>query len=266
MDVMELVISAVVGIGIGVVVGMLGAGGGILSVPALVYLLGQTPHDAAAGSLVIVLLSAFTSLLAHSRHNHVNWKGGMVFAAGAAVAAFGGARLAPLFSGTVLMILFSALVLAVAILMLVRGVNGRSQEQKHIDGEEPVVATARVKNPRAWKIIVAGTTVGLMSGIFGVGGGFAVVPLLVMVFGFPMVEAAGTSVLIMMISSVSGLLGRIGTPVEIDWPIVLVFAAGSAIGGLVGEPISRKARPSTLTIAFGVLLLVIAVLTALQNI
>ena len=94
MDVMELVISAVVGIGIGVVVGMLGAGGGILSVPALVYLLGQTPHDAAAGSLVIVLLSAFTSLLAHSRHNHVNWKGGMVFAAGAAVAAFGGARLA----------------------------------------------------------------------------------------------------------------------------------------------------------------------------
>lgn len=91
-------------------------------------------------------------------------------------------------------------------------------------------------------------------------------PLLVLVFGFPMVEAAGTSVLVMMISSVSGLLGRIGTPVEIDWPIVLVFAAGSAIGGLIGEPISRKARPSTLTLAFGALLLVIAVLTAIQNV
>lgn len=263
---MELVLSALVGIGIGIVVGMLGAGGGILSVPALVYLLGQTPHDAAAGSLVIVLLSAFTSLIAHSRHHHVNWRSGMIFAAVSALAAFGGARLAPLFSGTVLMILFSALLLSVAILMLVRGARGRSREQKQIDGEEPVVATQRVDRPRAWKIIGAGAVVGLMSGIFGVGGGFAVVPLLVLVFGFPMVEAAGTSVLVMMISSVSGLLGRIGTPVEIDWPIVLVFAAGSAIGGLIGEPISRKARPSTLTLAFGALLLVIAVLTAIQNV
>lgn len=263
---MELVLSALVGIGIGIVVGMLGAGGGILSVPALVYLLGQTPHDAAAGSLVIVLLSAFTSLIAHSRHHHVNWRSGMIFAAVSALAAFGGARLAPLFSGTVLMILFSALLLSVAILMLVRGARGRSREQKQIDGEELVVATQRVDRPRAWKIMGAGAVVGLMSGIFGVGGGFAVVPLLVLVFGFPMVEAAGTSVLVMMISSVSGLLGRIGTPVEIDWPIVLVFAAGSAIGGLIGEPISRKARPSTLTLAFGALLLVIAVLTAIQNV
>ncbi len=263
---MELVLSAVVGVAIGIIVGMLGAGGGILSVPALVYLLGQEPHDAAAGSLVIVLLSAFSSLLAHSRHNHVNWRGGFAFAAVSAITAFGGAQLAPLVSGALLMVLFSMLLLSVSAVMMVRGVRSRRQEQRQIDGDEAVIATERVDRPQVWKIIAAGSVVGLMSGVFGVGGGFAVVPLLVFVFGFPMVEAAGTSVLVMMISAVFGLVGRIGTPVEIDWPIVLVFAAGSAVGGLLGEPISRRARPSTLTITFGVLLLVIAVLTALQNI
>ncbi|MDP9805786.1 putative membrane protein YfcA [Trueperella bonasi] len=263
---MELFISAVAGIGIGIVVGMLGAGGGILSVPALVYLLGQSPHEAAAGSLVIVLLSALTSLIAHARHGHVNWKGGLIFASVSAFAALAGARIAPLLSGTLLMVLFSALLLCVAALMLIRGLRERAREpRKRSRKSNEANAKPQRSHPQAWKIILAGTAVGLMSGIFGVGGGFAVVPLLVLAFGLPMLEATGTSVLVMFVASIFGLLGRIGTPVQIDWPIVLIFAAGSAIGGLFGEPISRRARVSTLTLAFGVLLLTIGSFTAVQN-
>lgn len=332
---MDVLIAAAAGVGVGIIVGMLGAGGGILSVPALVYLLSQAPHEAAAGSLVIVLLSALTALIAHARNNHVNWQGGFIFGVVSALAAFVGARIAPLLSGQALMLAFSGLLLAAAVFMLVRGIQSRCNEAHHGRAEptrpdptqsepvqpgsaerdldpaqeapgsdtagraeptqpepaqpeptqskptqpEPVqpepgasrqssrdrseARPPRRSNPPVWQVILAGSGVGLLAGVFGVGGGFAVVPILVAVFRFSMVEAAGTSVLVMMISAVFGLLGRIGTPVAIDWPVVLVFATAAALGGLAGEPMSRKARASTLTISFGLLLLAIASLNGL---
>ncbi|VEI13936.1 sulfite exporter TauE/SafE family protein [Trueperella bialowiezensis] len=258
---MDIVVAAIAGLGIGVVVGMLGAGGGILSVPALVYFLGFSPHEAAAGSLVIVALSAVTALWSHARAGNVNWRGGVLVAAASSLGAIGGARLAPLLSGRALMITFSILLCAVGIAMVRSGFKARTNDAETRDSRP-----ARHNSPRPWAIIAGGLGVGLLAGVFGVGGGFAVVPMLVYVFGFSMREAAGTSVLVMAITAVFGLLGRIGTDVTINWPVIAVFAAASALGGLVGAPISRKVSAATLTIAFGALLLAIAAITAIQNV
>lgn len=110
-------------------------------------------------------------------------------------------------------------------------------------------------------LILIATFTGLLTGFFGVGGGFIVVPMLVIALKLPMRRAAGTSLLVMIIASVAGLMGRIGTGIEIDWAVTLLFAAGSSIGGMLGGPLSARARPSTLTFAFTALLGVVALAT-----
>lgn len=262
---MEFLFAAVIGVAIGVVVGLLGAGGGILSVPVLVYILGQSPHDATSGSLVIVLLSAITGLWAHARNGNVRWKEGFTVGLFSSVAAVIGARIVPHIQGDVLMILFAILVTGVGIYMLWRGIQQRRVEF----GKAPAPVEAKEgeeKSPALWAIALAGSLVGLASGIFGIGGGFAVVPILIYMFHFTNRQATGTSILVMSISSAAGLLGRIGTPVSIDWPIVLLFAAGSMLGSLLGEPIGRRLRPSTLTLAFGSFLIIVAALTVAQTV
>lgn len=94
------------------------------------------------------------------------------------------------------------------------------------------------------------------------GGGFIVVPMLVLALGFPMKEASGTSLLVMIIASSAGLAARVGTHSNVDWPVVLAFAAASMAGGLLGGPLTKRASASTLTTAFGILLLGVCAVTA----
>ncbi|MDO5025999.1 MAG: sulfite exporter TauE/SafE family protein [Trueperella sp.] len=274
---MEFLLAALVGVAIGVVVGVLGAGGGILAVPVLIYLLGQAPHNATASSLVIVLLSAITALISHARAHNVQWKAGFTFGIFAISGAFAGARIAPRISENLLVTLFAALLLLVSALMGYRGWKIRRQENSprkfsvdyHPETEpDPALATPDTTPPHdvnLTSISAAGLLVGVLSGIFGVGGGFAVVPLLIFIFGFTIRQATGTSLLVMMLTAAAGLVGRIDTPVTIDWPIVLLFAAGSALGGLLGEPIGRRFRPSTLTYLFSGLLVVMASLMLVET-
>ena len=114
----ELIVALAVGLGVGVVVGALGAGGGILSVPVLVYLLGQEPHAASAGSLVIVGLTALVSLIPRSREGHVRWRDGLVFGVLSSVGTVLGSRLSVLVDPRTLMLLFSVLLVAVGVMML----------------------------------------------------------------------------------------------------------------------------------------------------
>lgn len=274
---MEFLLAVLLGIAIGIVVGLLGAGGGILAVPVLIYLLGQAPHNATAGSLVIVLLSAVTALLSHARAHHVKWKAGFTFGIFAIIGAFIGARIAPGISETLLVTLFAVLLLMVSILMAYRGKQTRHQEENprqltveydtdsESDAEPPASSQPEKRDLSLISIAAAGLVVGVLSGIFGVGGGFAVVPLLIFIFGFNIRQATGTSLLVMMLTSASGLVGRIGTPVTIDWPIILLFAAGSALGGVLGEPIGRRFRPSTLTFLFSGMLVVMAALMLVET-
>lgn len=260
----ELIVALAVGLGVGVVVGALGAGGGILSVPVLVYLLGQEPHAASAGSLVIVGLTALVSLIPRSREGHVRWRDGLVFGVLSSVGTVLGSRLSVLVDPRTLMLLFSVLLVAVGVMMLRKAFRARRADGSGAAGAEG--ASSGRRGGRGLPLLIAcATATGFLTGFFGVGGGFAVVPMLVLALGFTMREASSTSLLVMIIASVVGLVSRIGTSISVDWMVVVVFALASMCGGLIGAPALRRVRESTLTLLFGVLLLLVAVGTLVST-
>ncbi|HEX7349777.1 sulfite exporter TauE/SafE family protein [Brachybacterium sp.] len=304
---MEMIlIAVVVGLGVGIVVGALGAGGGILAVPVLVFLLGMPAHSATASSLIIVLITALASLPHHARQRNVEWKNGIVFAGVSVVGAVIGSRLSAVVPAPVLLTLFGALLVAVAIAMLRRALRTRAEERaeaaahgsaaeasssepigmhddpvldqpgpdtvesadgirRHHGEAELPTTPARAPSPRLPLVIAAATLTGFLTGFFGVGGGFIVVPMLVIALGLAMRRASGTSLLVMVIATSASLLARLGTDVQIDWATTLIFAAGSAVGGVLGGPLSGRARPSTLTLIFSVLLGGVAAVTLVQT-
>ena len=260
----ELLLALVVGLGVGVVVGALGVGGGILSVPVLVYLLGQEPHAASAGSLVIVGLTALVSLIPRFREGHVRWRDGLIFGVLSSVGTVFGSRLSVLVDAQALMLMFSVLLVIVGVMMLRKAAKARcTKVVLAVDGNgkgaERDSASQAVGGHRGLPLlIICATATGFLTGFFGVGGGFAVVPMLVLALSFTMREASSTSLLVMAIASAVGLVSRIGTSISIDWVVVVVFALASMAGGLIGAPASRRVKETTLTALFGVLLLLVA--------
>ena len=279
---MELaVLALVVGVVVGVVVGALGAGGGILAVPVLVFVLGMPAHQATAASLVIVLITALVSLPHHWRRGTVRAREGLVFALLAILGAVGGSLLSPLVPERILLLLFGVMLGVVAAAMLRRARRTRGEEGPEAPGAAPVhddpvldrrgpdevVTEAGTRHhgradlppaapaaPRPVLVAAAAIGTGFLTGFFGVGGGFVVVPVLILVLGLAMRYASGTILLVMVVVTAASLLARLGSDVQIDWTLTLVFAAGSAVGGILGGPLSARARPSTLTLLFAILL------------
>ncbi len=280
---MFLVLAAAIGLAIGLVVGALGAGGGMLFIPVLVYLLHFSPHEAAAASLIIVGLTALVSLVPHARSGNVQWRRGLIFAAFSAAGSVGGSRLNALTPGHYLMLLFALLAAAVAIAMARQGLVARSQYHDKIrkllqeDTEEisphtlstrgqdvsPVAEPGKVNKTKRrgpvtkalFKWVLAALCTGFLTGFFGVGGGFAVVPALVIFLHLNMRQAAATSLLIMVISCASSLLARIGMPLNIDLVVVTVFA----IASMVGPILTRRVKEYRLTLGFACLLAGVAI-------
>ncbi|BDA65746.1 sulfite exporter TauE/SafE family protein [Actinomyces capricornis] len=254
---MTFLAAVVAGLLIGVVVGALGAGGGVLSVPVLTYVLGQSPHDAAAGSLLIVGLTALVSLRSAARDRRVRWRDGLLFGVLSIVGSVLGARASVRLDELLLMRLFCTLLLVVGLIMLRRGLSARRALLAGGGTAGTGAAPARQERRRRGLpgIALAATATGLLTGFFGVGGGFIVVPMLALALGFPIKEAAGTSLLVMVIASVTGLLARVGTGVVIDWPVVLLFAGASMCGGMLGGSFTRRVPGHVLTILLGLLLL-----------
>ena len=289
----NLILSIFVGLGVGIVVGALGAGGGILSVPVLVYLLGQEPHAASMGSLVIVGLTALVSIIPRQREGHIRWRDGLIFGLLSSIGTICGSRISVYVPSDILMILFSILLAVVGVLMLNKAVRARRLEReeeceeqriqnKQIESNEQKAAQkneylARDPNHRSKQktsnakqslllLMLCSSLTGLLTGFFGVGGGFAVVPMLVLALGFSVREASSTSLIVMIIASAVGLISRVDAHIHVDWIVVLSFAAASMLGGLIGAPASRHVRESTLTMLFGILLLVVAIGTAASSI
>lgn len=241
---LTIISAALIGVAVGVVVGVLGAGGGILAVPALTYLLSQSPHGAAMGSLLIVLATAVVALPNKIKHKQVRIKQGVAFGAISIIGSFIGARLSIYVPGNVLMLMFAAMLAIMSVVMVRRGLR----ERHH--GE----AATSTQPGSLVAVVLAALATGFLTGFFGVGGGFMVVPVLTVILAFPMRQAAGTSLLIMILASAAGLVSRYGQPIDISWSVVLAFMFGSMGGGVLGGPLSEKAKPSTLTLAFGYLL------------
>ena len=209
-----LAVAAVAGLLIGLSLGALGGGGSVLAVPVLVYALGQTPGQATTGSLVVVGLTSLIGAVTAHRAGNLLLGRGMAFGAIAIAGAAVGARAAGLVPGPVLMAAFAVLLVLVAAVMVIRQVKAR---RDHARGEEPrrrtqvddpiltFSPTFACACPRALKVLVTATVVGLLTGFLGVGGGFLVVPALVLALGLPMELAAGTSLVVITITSVAAL-------------------------------------------------------------
>ncbi|MCS4484798.1 sulfite exporter TauE/SafE family protein [Gleimia sp. 6138-11-ORH1] len=252
----SIIIAIIVGLAVGTVVGALGAGGGILAIPALIYLLGQSPHGAAMGSLAIVLATALTALPSRIRAGNVRYKEGLIFAAIVMSGSVFGARVAGWVSATFLLTSFAVMVSLMSVVMLRKGlIEARRAKRGNLSersGERKALGV----------VILAALVTGFLTGFLGLGGGFIIVPILITVLGFNIREAAGTSLLIMILAAFSGLVSRWGQPIEVDWLIVFAFMAGSMAGSFVGAPLSQRAKPYVLTLIFSALLAGVGAATA----
>jgi uncharacterized protein len=238
-----LLITGVLALLIGVVLGLLGGGGGILAVPLLVFVIGMPAKSAIAMSLVFVgTTSAFGAALA-ARDARVRWQAGSLFGAASMIGAFVGGRIAHFVPEGVLLATLAAIMLITAGAMF-RGRNERSAGPGRI-------ALARV--------LAIGVGVGAVSGLVGAGGGFLIVPALTLFGGLAMREAIGTSLFIIALQSFAGFAGHI-THVEVDWPVVGIMTGAAIVGMYVGTLAGKRVSATTLKRAFAALVLVTGLL------
>jgi uncharacterized membrane protein YfcA len=250
------------GLLIGISLGALGGGGSILTVPALVYAIGESPGHATTASLVIVGITALTGTVGHGRAGRVRWGPGMVFGIVGVGGSLLGSQLNKLVNPNVLLLAFAGLMLVAAAAMLQRQASTQEVTARPV-GQEP--AARRLSPQRLVAVVLAGTVVGFMTGFFGVGGGFVVVPALVLALGFGMADAVGTSLLVIAINTVAALAARAGSA-SIDWSVVVPFTLVAMLGSLLGNRIAGRLPVATLTRAFAALLVVLAVYVATRSI
>ncbi|WAM19382.1 sulfite exporter TauE/SafE family protein [Rhodococcus sp. JS3073] len=268
-----IVISVALGACIGLCLGALGGGGSIITVPALVYLLHQPLQTAITQSLVIVGISSAVAMLAHARGGRVRWRAGICLGAVGGGAASAGTALGRLVSPAATLAAFSVLMMVVAISLLMRATT-RSSAQ-HDSARTPVTVGAPTttgareevtgsddnRSPgrvvTAVKIVLTGTAIGLLTGFFGVGGGFVIVPALVLFLGYSMPVAVGTSLLVITLNSAFALGARVGED-SLDATIILPVAAAAIIGSIAGKYATQRVSEAALTRAFAALLVVVA--------
>ncbi|MEU9523634.1 sulfite exporter TauE/SafE family protein [Streptomyces sp. NPDC048224] len=235
-----LILALFAGAVAGASLGALGAGGSILTVPALVYLLGFTPAAATTASLAVVIVTSVTALVAHARAGAVRWRAGLLFAAAGVLPAAGAGALSARIPGAVLTLLFAALAALAGLHML-----GRRAPRA-----EGTVSGARAAG--------AGAGLGAVTGFLGVGGGFLAVPALVTVLAVPMDAAVGTSLLVVGANALVALAGRAYTAVHLDLALLLPFLAAAVLGAWDGRRLAARVSPETLRRVFGAVLLAVA--------
>ncbi len=243
------VIGLLLSAGIGLSLGLIGGGGSIITVPVLVYVLGVEPHRAIAMSLAVVGSTALVGTFLHHRRGSVAWRTGMLFAGSGILSAYLGSRLTRLVSPPVLLLLFAALMLVVATVMLMR---------RDPDPDAPPRA------PSLPRSALAGLGVGFLTGFLGVGGGFLIVPALVVFGGLGMKAAIGTSLLVIAVNCAAGFAGHLAAG-DIDWKLtglVTVLAVG---GALVGTALSHRFHPSGLRRLFAWFVVLVALFLILRN-
>jgi uncharacterized membrane protein YfcA len=255
------------GLLIGLALGALGGGGSILTVPALVYVLGQEPRTATTSSLLIVGVTSLIALLPHARAHRVRVGQGLMFGALGTGGSFLGSLLASRVAPQVLLSAFAGLMLVVATAMLRRSFRRGSGQGPADPTSEPILTLHPLTCacPRLVKVVVTATGVGLLTGFFGVGGGFVLLPALVLALSFPMPVAVGTSLLVIAVNSATALTARISTiGTDLDWSLIAGFTAAAVAGSLLGGRLTSRLHPTILTRSFAALLVVVALYTAVR--
>ena len=226
---------------VGVLLGLLGGGGSILTVPLLAYVAGLPTREAIAASLVVVGVTSLVATVSHARAGRVQWRTGLTFGAAGMASAYAGGRLGEHVPDGVLMVSFALVMLAAGVAML-RG-RGRASETSH-----PMAVG---------KAVAYGAAVGLLTGFLGAGGGFLIVPALTLFGGLAMPVAVGTSLLVIAMNSAAGLVGHLSaTP--IPWGLAVMVTAAAVVGSLAGGRLATRVRPEALRRGFGWFVLAMA--------
>lgn len=264
-------VALIAGALIGLSLGALGGGGSILAVPVLAYLLGQSPSQATTGSLVVVAVTSLTAAVAAYRAGNVLAVRGVAFGGVAIGGAAAGAKAAAHVPEQVLLAAFAALMLLVGAVMAARQLRHRTAPgARHAQRptlDDPIITfspTFACQCPRALKVVITATVVGLLTGFLGVGGGFLVVPALLLALSLPMEYAVGTSLVAITITSVAALGVRAGTGVTPDWGPVLLLTVASALASVAGARLADRVDTNRLQVAFTVLVVGVAIYTASQ--
>lgn len=242
-----LIVAAVLGLAIGLVVGSVGGGGAILALPVLVYVLGEPVDPAASGALVVVAVAAAVGAGSLARSGQVCWRLAVRFAAPAAAGALLGTLAAREASAALLVLLFVPVMLVAA---------GATWQRARGNGDEAGGCPA----PALGQVLAAGLAVGLLTGFFGVGGGFVIVPVLTLWFGVGFLRAVATSLVIITLTGAVALASHLAAGSDVDWAVAASLAVPTALGAFLGTRVSARLPGTLLARAFAVVVLGVALL------
>ena len=246
------ILEALLAVMVGLSLGMLGGGGSVLTVPIFVYASGFAAKTAVAMSLPVVGVTSLAGALFRARSGGLDLRVALIFGGVAMAGSYAGARVGVLLPGDVQLALLAVAMLAAAIAMFRRA-----------DRSESPSATSAVSTD-VHRLVVAALGVGLLTGLVGIGGGFLVVPALVLLMRVPMKQAIGTSLLIIAMNAGAGLLGYVGR-VDVSWGYAAQFTLAAVVGIVAGTSFVRFVPARALTRAFAALVALVAVFVLVER-
>lgn len=249
-----IALAAAAAVLVGLTLGLLGAGGSITTVPILVYLVGLPAKEATTMSLVIVGLTSLTAALLHRREGHVNLEVAAPFAMGGVPGAYVGGLIGRRLPDEGLLVGFAVFMIAAAIAIL-----GRRD-----DADPGPAPPSRGVGPMLALTALCGAAVGALTGVLGAGGGFLIVPALVVLMRLPMRQAIGSSLAVITVNCATGFAARADT-VAIRPGLTAVFASVAIGGAALGHRFGRRLPAQTLRVGFAALVLVLAIYMLLSN-
>lgn len=251
------ILGHLLAVGIGISLGLMGGGGSILAVPILVYVMGLGTKEAIASSLVIVGAVSLIGVIPHWQKGNVKIKTAMSFIPPAMLGAFFGARIAgfPWVTDTFQLICFSIIMLIASLFMI------RKSAQKTA---QPIPEKLLPHKYQAWAIAAEGFGVGILTGFVGIGGGFLIIPALVLVGGIPMKQAVGTSLVIIAFNSAAGFIGYLNQ-IALNWTLIFSFTLAASCGTIGGAYLTQFIDAKHLQKAFGYFVLAVAILILIKR-
>ena len=257
MDIVQLVLAVLCGSLVGFTLGLIGGGGSIMATPLLLYVVGLSPHVAIGTGALAVSANSFINFGGHARSGNVRWRSAILFAVIGMIGAAIGSTLGKSFDGQRLLFLFAVLMVAVGIMMLRRGVRPPT---KTTDQEGRLTAAALAK------VAIAALVVGMLSGFFGIGGGFLIVPGLLFSTGMPMIYAVGSSLLAVGSFGLT-TAANYGWSGLVDWQVAAEYIAGGIVGGFIGMRLANHLAPrkDALNKVFAGLVFVVAAYMLYRN-
>ncbi len=244
---MEIIGGLIAGGFIGAVLGFIGAGGAMLSVPILLYIFGFNPQAATTAAIAVVLTAAISGLLPKIKSKEVLFKEALVIWALGLVTNLGFSLIVHRISDSVITTGFAIVLLSAGTAMLIKPVAGSEK-----------------KIPFFW-LVVMSLVIGSMTGLFGIGGGFLAVPVLVLFFKVPQGKAAGTSLAIIAINSITAFFGHYQSWSEVTWTVPIAMSVAAVIVARIASIKSGQMNQAVLRKAFAALLYSIAIFTLLQT-